>query len=292
VIEAECEAGWCRIPAGSFVIGSPENECGHPPSEETQVPVTLTRSFLIGQHEVTQAEWTSHGLTNPSKEITGNPNDLGNCLEPDCPVGSVNWFEAAAFSNVLSTAEGFPACYVLEGCTGELGEDMSCTGMTLSAPTVYDCSGYRLPTEAEWEYAARAGTTTPFYSGPMKPCPDLSSCYADPNLEAIAWYCLNADKQSHPVGQLMPNGWGLYDIIGNHYEWAHNVFTPSGYGDSPLIDPLGEAGSVEPTTARTLRGGAYVMWNSICRVSERLSASMGGGAFAGFGVRIVRTLAE
>lgn len=291
LVVADCQSGWCRIPAGEFVIGSPEEECGHPPSEETQVQVTLTRSFLIGQYEVTQEQWQSHGLPNPSVEFPNDPDDRGNCIAANCPVGKVNWFEAAGFSNLVSDAEGLQQCYQLSGCTGAMGEGMTCTSMTIAAPTIYDCAGYRLPTEAEWEYAARAGTTSPFYSGPMQPCPDLSSCYADPNLETIAWYCFNSGKQTHPVGQLTPNGWGLYDMIGNIFEWTHSQFTPSGYGTRPLVDPGGQAGPVTPTAARTMRGCSYSFWNSICRAAERSDYSM-DLAFHTQGFRLARTLAD
>jgi len=290
IIVADCQDGWCRIPAGEFVMGSPEDECGHPPSEETQVEVTLTHAFLIGQYEVTQAQWESYGLVNPSVEFPSDPDDKGNCIAPDCPVANINWFEAAAFSNTVSTAEGLPECYVLEGCTGNLGEGMVCTGMTLRAATVYDCEGYRLPTEAEWEYAARAGTTTAVYSGPISGC-ELSQCYPDPNVESIAWYCITSAKTSHPVGQLIANRWGLYDVIGNINEWTHSIFTPSGYGGGPLTDPGGESGPVTPTTARTVRGCAYLGWNHICRAAERNGFSMTPGTYH-WGMRLARTLPD
>ncbi len=291
IIEADCQEGWCRIPAGTFVIGSPVDECGHPPFSETQASVTLTRSFLIGQHEVTQAEWEAHGLVNPSYEITNNPDDKGNCMAPDCPVGNVNWFEAVAFSNLLSAAEGLPACYELSGCGGNVGEGMECTDLALTAPTVYDCAGYRLPTEAEWEYAARAGSSTPIYSGALQqPC-ELSLCYPDANLDAIAWFCGNSGAQSQPVGQREPNGWGLYDVHGNILEWTHSVFTSAGYGDGPLVDFGGDPGPVTPTTARSMRGCPYIGWNSLCRAAKRFSTPIGGnGASRGF--RLARTAGD
>jgi formylglycine-generating enzyme required for sulfatase activity len=245
---------------------------------------------MIGQYEVTQAQWESYGLANPSVAFPMDPNDKGNCLAPNCPVGNINWFEAAAYSNVVSEAEGFPPCYILEGCRGAIGSDLTCSGVTLRARSVYECAGYRLPTEAEWEYAARACTTTAIYSGDLLDC-KLSICSPDSNLGAIAWFCTNSAAQSHPVGQLTPNGWGLYDAIGNLHEWTHGAFTPSGYGDAPLIDPGGEDGPVSPTTARTRRGCAYFTYNSSCRAAERASAPMGSRA-PGQGVRLARTLAR
>ncbi len=93
-IVAECEGGWCRIPPGTFIMGSPEDEWGHPARSENQVQVTFTRGFLIQQEEMTQREWTALGLPNPSGR---NADGTGDCLEPECPVGNVTWFEAVAW---------------------------------------------------------------------------------------------------------------------------------------------------------------------------------------------------
>ncbi len=128
------------------------------------------------------------------------------------------------------------------------------------------------------------------YSGEVAPC-ELSVCYPDDKLDLIAWFCGNAGAQSHAVGQREPNGWGLYDMIGNVFEWAHSEFTPSGYGDAPLVDPGGEVGEVSMTAARTRRGCGYYGWNSLCRAAERSSATMTGAAPA-WGFRLVRTLAD
>jgi formylglycine-generating enzyme required for sulfatase activity len=287
-VRADCSGGWCRIPAGTFTIGSPADEWGHPPLAETQQQVTLTRSFLITQTEVTQAMWTKHRIVNPSMEL---PNSEGDCLEPECPVGHVTWFEAARFANEVSQHQGYAPCYELSGCTGRLGKGMTCTGVSLSAPTVYDCPGFRLPTEAEWEYAARAGTTTPVYSGEMAQHPDISGCYPEPNLDSIAWYCANENKRTHPVAQLMPNVLGLHDLLGNAYELVHSVYTPEGYGDVPLTDPGGEAGPSLATTRRVRRGGAYYAWNTICRAAHRGSSAI-GIATVGNGFRLARTLGD
>ncbi|HEY8427670.1 MAG TPA: formylglycine-generating enzyme family protein [Sandaracinaceae bacterium] len=284
-IVADCEDGWCRIPPGTFVMGSPEDEWGHPARSENQVQVTFTRGFLIQQHELTQREWTALGLPNPSGR---NPDGTGACSEPECPVGNVTWFEAVAFANLLSDAEGLPRCYELEDCTPGMGEGMACGHIALTTETLYDCVGYRLPTEAEWEYAVRAGTTTAFYSGDITRYDAETDCNPDPNLQRIAWYCYNSGGTTHPWGQKEPNGWGLYDMSGNAFEWVHDHYTPSGYGEGPLVDPDGD---LVLNHDRVFRGGGYNVWASACRSADHLSGSWNNRGH-GIGFRLVRTLPD
>ncbi|MBX3126441.1 MAG: formylglycine-generating enzyme family protein [Polyangiaceae bacterium] len=288
-VEKSCVDGWCRIPAGCFIMGSPKDEWGRGAYDEDQAKVTLTRSFEIQQHEVTQAQWEALGLTNPSAPSpqAGSP---GDCLEQKCPVGNVNWYEAAAYANLLS-GQRTPAlapCYHLTECTGVLGEGMACNSVTMSAASPYQCEGYRLPTAAEWEYAARAGTKTAFYSGEITSQPKVAICEFDGNLDKIAWYCFNAGGTTHPVGGKQPNAWGLYDMAGNAYEWTNDVTDGIGHGPGPLVDPDESNGF--PSSQVLWRGGSVIDYARSCRSAAHFFTSPRSARGSAGGFRLVRTL--
>ena len=291
-VTEDCKSGWCRIPAGCFVMGSPKDEWGRGANTENQVKVTLTHPFLIQQKETSQADWVALGLKNPSAP-PAKPGDGGDCLEPACPVGNVTWFEAAGFANLLSQKEGLKPCYVLEGCTGQLGEGMACTKIGTTAPTYYQCEGYRLPGEAEWEYAARAGTTTAFYTGPIKTLSDLGECAEDPNLASAEWYCFNSGgltgSVTHPGGLKKKNPWGLFDTLGNTYEWTNDPMKGLGYGTVPLVDPWGTVQIKDPIEAVVLRGCGPITFSSRCRAAAHFAVSRPSHA-GGLGFRLVRSL--
>jgi len=219
---------WVAIDAGTFTMGAPASESCFTSDNQHVHAVTLTRAFEITATEMTQAEHVALTGTNPS-------NLLACGL--DCPVDTMSWHAAAAACNAMSAYAEMPPCYA---CTGS-GNDATCE--PLGDP--YACWGYRLPTEAEWEYAYRAGTSTPVYAGDLTICGSL-----DPTLDAIAWFLYNAAQSTHPVGEKAPNAWGLFDMSGNVWEWTHD-----GY-----VDVLGDA--VDPVTpspdgVRVMRGGSY-----------------------------------
>ena len=155
------------IPPGTFIMGSSRQNPEAFPDEYPQHQVTLTRGFLMGRTEVTQKQWISIMGTNPSY-FEGM----------DLPVEKVTWFDAVNYCNNISSLSGLPLAYEIEG----------------SKVKILRTTGYRLPTEAEWEYACRAGTTTPRY-GPI---------------DEIAWYNGNSGFKTHPVGMKKPNPWGFY----------------------------------------------------------------------------------
>ena len=187
------------VPAGTFTMGSPTDELGHVSEHETQHEVTLTSSFFIQTTEVTQGQW---------RALMGNTMWFFKECGDDCPMEMVTWFDAVGFANAKSVAEGLEPCYDPEGAV--IGDPDG---------NLYHCEGYRLPTEAEWEYAARGGTQTAFFTGGIT----KQNCGIDDNLDRIGWYCGNTER-THPVGEKEANSYGLYDVHGNVYEWVHDFF--------------------------------------------------------------------
>lgn len=284
----KCHDGFCLITAGCFVMGSPPNEPYRSPYFEDQRPVTLTHSFLIAQRELTQAEWVAAGYPN----LAGTMNDGAggtDCVASDCPASTMSWYEAVTFLNQKSQAEGRQSCISLDGCTGKVGMDFNCTGYHATTTSYYECTGYRLFTGAEFQYAARAGTSTAFYSGPFDP--SSGNCVDVTNLDSAAWYCSNAGKRTHPVGQKVANAWGLYDILGNAAEYTGSVRDTAPAESMPQTDPyavLGTSGIFgtfggfffeEPAGLRSASQAGFFA------LSVPRSASMG----TGLGFRLVRT---
>jgi len=249
VPDADVYSGsWAAFGRGTFMMGSPEGSPCRYDNEELH-QVTLTRGFEIQTTEVTQAQFAA---------VMGyNPAYFDDCS--DCPVEMVHWHQAAAYCNALSTRQGMPACYL---CQGD-GDAVRCSDA--AGGSILACGGYRLPTEAEWEYAYRAGTTTPFYNGPNDPalCKDCDA--KDANADKIGWYCANAGSRTHPVGQKLGNAWGLFDMAGNVWEWCHDGYTRY-LGSAAVTDPVGA-----PSAIRSARGGCWINNASALHASQRFS---------------------
>jgi formylglycine-generating enzyme required for sulfatase activity len=214
------------VPAGEFLMGSPDSDMAAPEDEKPQHLVRITRPFYLGIHQVTQGQYRKVTGTNPSY-FEGSD---------DLPVESVSWGDAVAFCNKLSALEGLKPYYDLDSGTHLGGE------------------GYRLPTEAEWEHAARAGSTTRFSFGA-----------GEASLGEYAWFIGNAQDRTHPVGQKQPNAFGLHDMHGNVWEWCWDGFDASYYGRSPGADPLGPTGAA----TRAHRGGSWADGEWYLRSADR-----------------------
>ena len=221
------------IPAGSFEMG---NKRGR--DDEKPVHSVWIDSFLMDKCEVTQAEYEKLGKLDDAP--FPNPSHFRG---PDLPVEQVTWPQAARFCNARSRFEGLQPCY---------NED--------TAECDFDADGYRLPTEAEWEYACRAGTTG-----------DYSFGSEARKLGDFAWFADNAGKKTHPVAQKRPNPWGLYDMHGNVAEWCQDVYDKDYYKSSPEKNPRGPADGKE----YVLRGGSWKSAPEALRSAYRLGESPG-----------------
>jgi formylglycine-generating enzyme required for sulfatase activity len=211
------------IPAGEFVMGSPESEEKRDLDEGPQHRVRISTSapgFYLGKYEVTQAQWLAVMGENPA-HFKGD----------DLPVERVSWFDCQEFCRRLSRRVG---------------------------------RAIRLPTEAEWEYACRAGTTTPFYFGDTisSEQANYDGSYTYGSAPAGVYR-----KRTMPVGSFPANAWGLHDMHGNVWEWCADWYGADYYAQSPTADPLGPASG----QGRVLRGGSWVYLPQCCRSADRVT---------------------
>lgn len=283
VVPRSCFNDWCLIPSGTFEMGAPEEDtCPLAGSGEKPVhPVTISRPFHMKQTEVTQKEWAALIANNQ------HPSAANGC--DDCPVTNINWFDVLHYANLLSLDEGYDECYEITDCEGTLGAGAQKCTVEFKG---LDCNGYRLPTEAEWEYAARAGTKTAYWIGSYYGDNGEMLCnQEDPLgtlLPQIAWYDYNSEGPKL-VGRLLPNPWGLYDMNGNVFEWVWDLFHSSYYhrNQNGVTDPLGPDPD-DMLTKRCYRGGAFNSPASLVRSASRSAISPSSNS-NNLGLRLVRT---
>ncbi|MDR0557965.1 MAG: formylglycine-generating enzyme family protein [Treponema sp.] len=211
-----------HLPAGNFLMGGTLFDFESPIHQ-----VTISSPFFIGKYEVTQTEWVEVMENNPSR-WKGN----------DLPVETVSWYNAIEYCNKRSIKENLTPAYTI-----------SRSYVTWNK----FANGYRLPTESEWEYAARSGGKDTYeYAG-------------NDDVESVAWYADNSGSKTHPVGMKLPNDLGLYDMSGNVWEWCWDYYGL--YNDNSPIDPMGPNSS--GGRDRSLRGGCMILSQNLVRVAHR-----------------------
>lgn len=237
--------GMVFVPGGTFIMG--DTKGGGNDREKPEHSVVLD-SFYIGKYEVTQSKYENiMGLIKST-----NDNAI-------YPIRKVTWYSAIKYCNLLSLAEGLTPVYTINGST-----DPAFWG---NEPTIKDvfwdavicdwkANGYRLPTEAEWEYAARGATNKPDY---------LYSGSDDNNKVVVAWYEGNSNREIHQVGKKTANSLGIYDMSGNVWEWCWDWYDAKYYSNDISYNPTGP----ENGTHRVLRGGSCDSNILYCRISYR-----------------------
>ncbi|MCL2190464.1 MAG: SUMF1/EgtB/PvdO family nonheme iron enzyme [Treponema sp.] len=261
------EMNW--IPAGNFTMGQNDLPDWSPAPERQ---VTLTRGFYMGIHAVTQEQFQAVMGYNPS-HFSGSP-----AAGETRPVEMVNWYHAIAFANRLSIMQGLDPVYYVYGVNWETltftdvpvdWNDPRCTYWD-AVTANWNANGFRLATEAEWEYAARAGTTTQWSFGDT-----------DDDSDYYAWTSSNSNWMTREVGLLEPNAWGLYDMHGNVWEWVWDWFGE--LDASAATDPTGAVSGGD----RVLRGGGWSFPPGDARSAIRVHGSPDNRS-AHFGFRVVR----
>jgi formylglycine-generating enzyme required for sulfatase activity len=243
------------IPEGCFLMGSPENEPERK-TEERQHKVCLSQGFYMAATEVTQGQWDSVMSRNPSQRVSAGP---------DVPVENVTFDEALEFCNKLSDADRLERCYDTKAVTPRL---------------IHGCTGYRLPTEAQWEYAARAGTTTPFATGR---CLDSTEQANYDGRYPLSGCDIGRTRgKTEAAGTFAANPWGLVDMSGNVAEWVWDYFAD--YPMRSLTDPEGPSAG----TGRVIRGGSYNSPAVFCRSADRQQGTAGFRS-PDTGFRVVRS---
>ena len=264
------------IPAGTFTMGSPDDEIGRWVGEGPQRQVTISEGFWMGVYPVTQEQWERVMGWNPS-HFSNNP--AAGETQGRRPVETVSWYDAILFANRLSILEGLNPAYSIGGSTnpddwGQVLDSMSLSAIWDAAELVAGSNGWRLPTEAQWEYAARAGTTTAFNNG-------AEDWKNQSEIEGIGWFNFNSGGMTREVGLKQPNPWGLHDIHGNVWEWVWDWFGT--YPAQAQTDPSGASSGSD----RVDRGGS---WSDSAK-HARSAVRSGGNPFlqwSNLGVRLVR----
>ncbi len=265
------------IHPGDFLMGSPGSEA----LDQSSHRVKITKPFYLGTHEVTQFEYRLVMQSKPSSfAINGSSRDkVAKVITDRYPVESVTWFDAVEFCNHLSRKDGFDPYYTITDIKKEADSIVEAT------VTISGGAGYRLPTEAEWEYACRADTATPFHYG-------TDSSFSTANVKAplvAGGYGGAVPKwkefgRTTKVGSFLANDWGLFDMHGNVAEWCGDWYDKDYYLKSPAEDPQGPLTG----THKVLRGGSWILTDANARSFSRFFHLPREAKYYG-GFRVART---
>jgi formylglycine-generating enzyme required for sulfatase activity len=281
-VEYENEIGmkFRLIPAGEFLMGSPEDEEGRL-NDESLHQVQITKPYYMGVCEVTQGEWEEvmdfslRDFTDAVADYYGEGTrhhvygeGAGHPMYgegADYPMYNASWYGTIEFCNKLSESEGKSPYYELTNILLNVPYIKGMLSIRSATVSILGGDGYRLPTEAEWEYTCRAGSEEAYYG----------------ELDEISWYH-KSDGETNPVGSKLPNSFGVYDMTGNVWEWCEDWYSEDYYGVSPTDDPTG------PSTGeyRAIRGGGWLSSPRFCRSAfrYRYPASIDLGSLLGFRV--------
>ena len=252
-------ARFIKVNPGTFQMGSPDGPNGEKDrwKDEVQHMVTLTHPFELQAADVTQEQFLS---------LMGrNPSNFGGSDRLKLPVEQVTFYDAVEYANALSKLRGLkPAYEIIRDANGQP------TGVRVTAASIYETEGYRLPTEAELQYATRAGTQTPYP-------------FEAGQLDRNGWHSGNSGGQTHAVGTLLPNAWGFYDLVGNVWKWTHDWWGDHTAG--AVTDPEGPATG----SNRVVRGGSWSRDARYLRSAVRFSNAP-GNRDSNVGFRLSRSI--
>lgn len=275
--------GFVYIAPGTFTMGSPQEEACRA-NEERQHSVTLTRGVFFMETEVTRQMWADLQTVQPT--LPNDPSDQGYSETLAQPIQSCTFFESVLFANLLSSRDGLTPCYYKDaGFTTVLNATNYTSG---PLHCNFDADGYRLPTEAEWEYTCRAGTIGPFHCD--EPLYTSANCYdftpgIHPTLEQYCVYGPVTSTETWAAGSKLPNDWGVYDMHGNVWERCWDWW--SAYPAGAVTDPVGPANGI----MRIGRGGSMSYHGADCRSAYRFAFTEDDRFFA-LGFRLVRSVVE
>jgi len=262
------------VPGGSFRMGSPSTEPGRYSNEDYRTAndgIVTMSGFYMGKYQVTQEQWMEviGEENNPSYFHGGSGREPASGEEQGKrPVENVTWFDAIEFCNKLSQLEDLTPVYTITGRTPATGYPITSATVTAN----WSANGYRLPTEAQWEYACRAGSTTAWHFGNTQTV-----------LGNYAWYMNNSNSRTHQVGLKLSNDFGLHDMHGNVWEWCWDWYTASYNNAGGNANPLGPTAG----TNRLIRGGSWINSAENTRSANRFS-DYPGSRYGNVGFRLVR----